>query len=167
MSKSHKVKPFLCPFSFIFCSTSAETLDNVVTRLSKKPVDATRTVQQDRLADWLQTNTLIPQLRNAQVSNDSSGPLEASASDPKFALAMTLRDCTCFVRIPADPSRPVEAKLADLDKKNAAAKMESWQEMERRLIEGGFYEGKEGLPVQLDCQLWNEKGWRVDGNAQT
>ena len=69
------------------------------------------------------------------------------------------------MRIPADPSRPVEAKLADLDKKNAAAKMASWQGMERRLIEGGFYEEKEALTIQMDCQLWNE-GWKVDGSAQ-
>ena len=79
---------------------------------------------------------------------------------------MTLRDCTCFLRIPGDPARPVEAKLADLDRKNAAAKMASWQAMERRLIEGGFYEGKEIPGVQLDCQLWNEEGWRGDGGAQ-
>ncbi len=170
--KYHKDKyscsiPFVCPLNYIICRTQDYNLDFIVHRLAggRGWGDSPRTPQKDRLADWLQTNTLIPQLRDAQVSNDSSGPLEASASDPKFALAMTLRDCTCFVRIPADPSRPVEAKLADLDKKNAAAKMASWQGMERRLIEGGFYEEKEALTIQMDCQLWNE-GWKVDGSAQ-
>ena len=69
---------------------------------------------------------------------------------------MTLRDCTCFVRIPADASAPVEAKLADLDKKNWAAKLGYWQATERRLIEGGYYAGWEGPPpegVRTDCQL--------------
>lgn len=62
---------------------------------------------------------------------------------------MTLRDCTCFLRIPGEdddndvdsPHRKkiVEARLGDLDKKNGSAKLASWQALERRLIDEGFY----------------------------
>jgi inositol-pentakisphosphate 2-kinase len=106
----------------------------------------------------LQTNALLPRLRAAQLANDVAGPLGVDAHDDTAALqlAMTLRDCTCFVRIPGDPGLPVEAKLADLDKKNAAAKLGYWQTMERRLVEGGYYEGREGERVGTDCLLERE-----------
>jgi inositol-pentakisphosphate 2-kinase len=115
--------------------------------------ETTHPAQYSRLIDWLQSNSVLPRLRTAQLDNDRNGPLQADAHDPKFQLAMTLRDCTCFVRIPADPALPVEAKLADLDKKNWAAKLGYWQAMERRLIEGGYYEGREVPRVRTDCQL--------------
>jgi inositol-pentakisphosphate 2-kinase len=57
------------------------------------------------------------------------------------------------VRVPADPTLPIEAKLADLDKKNSVAKLGYWQAMERELIDGGYYEGKEVPTVRTDCQL--------------
>lgn len=66
---------------------------------------------------------------------------------------MTLRDCACFVRVPADARLPVEAKLADLDRKNWEAKTGYWAEMERRLVEGGYYEGREVGGVGTDCLL--------------
>ncbi|KAF2004088.1 hypothetical protein P154DRAFT_560898 [Amniculicola lignicola CBS 123094] len=75
-------------------------------------------------------------------------------------LAMTLRDCSMFVRLTytpgafppttskaeteteTDSSITVEAKLADLDFKSAD-KFEDWAEKERGLVEGGWYEGEE------------------------
>lgn len=71
---------------------------------------------------------------------------------------MTLRDCTCFVRIPADAGAAVEAKLADLDKKNSAAKLGYWKATERRLIEGGYYEGRERPRQRTNCQLERGRG---------
>ncbi len=66
---------------------------------------------------------------------------------------MTLRDCSCFVRIPAAEDEPVEARLADLDKKNWAAKLEYWREIERVLLEGGYYMGMEQPRQETDCLL--------------
>jgi inositol-pentakisphosphate 2-kinase len=111
-----------------------------------------------RLADWLRTNTLLERLRAAQMLNDPSGPLKACEFDPKFQLAMTLRDCTVFVRIPADPGRPVEAKLGDMDQKNWEDKLGYWQSMESRLVEEGYYAGKEEPRQVTDCQLQRRTG---------
>lgn len=147
----------LCPLNFLTCSTSPPALTNILTHLfADEPPMPSQVAQRNRLIHWLKTNTLLPRLRAAQESNDSNGPLGASAEDRQFQLAMTLRDCTCFVRIPADPALPVEAKLADLDKKNSVAKLGYWQAMERELIDGGYYEGREVPMVRTDCQL--EKG---------
>jgi inositol-pentakisphosphate 2-kinase len=152
-----RARRILCPFDFLTCASCPNSLSNIVAHLS--PLDslvkpqATASAQHNRLVQWLQTNTMLPRLRAAQLANDHTGPLCADAHDPDFQLAMTLRDCTCFVRIPADPALRVEAKLGDLDKKNWAAKLGYWQAIERRLIEGGYYEGREVPRVETDCQL--------------
>ncbi|KAK4157138.1 inositol pentakisphosphate 2-kinase [Chaetomidium leptoderma] len=154
--------PILCPLDFLTCSTSPPALTNILNYLpSINPLltpGSTPPTQYNRLIDWLQTNAVLPRLRSAQLANDRNGPLGADAHDPeKFQLAMTLRDCTCFVRIPADPARPVEAKLADLDKKNRTAKLEYWQAMERKLSEGGYYDGRDEGGAGTDCQLGREE----------
>ncbi|KAM7191451.1 hypothetical protein V8F33_008927 [Rhypophila sp. PSN 637] len=128
------------------------------------------------LSRWLEGNSLLKRLELAQRANDDpeqqldlgrngergkkrkGGCLAAlvGQENPELDLAMTLRDCTCFVRIPGPSSSTnstgagaateedlegveVEAKLGDLDKKNGPAKLATWQAMERRLIDEGFY----------------------------
>ncbi|KAK4106447.1 inositol pentakisphosphate 2-kinase-like protein [Parathielavia hyrcaniae] len=155
--------PILCPLDFLTCANSPATLTQIANHLcSLNPLipspQTTHPAQYRRLIDWLRTNTVLARLRAAQLANDRQGPLRADAHDPEFQLAMTLRDCTCFVRVPADAALPVEAKLADLDKKNWAVKLGYWQAMERRLIEGGYYEGREVARVGTDCQLEKKRG---------
>jgi len=174
-----KSSAILCPLDFRTCATSPISLANVLNHLTPRvhkptanayppsvslnghsPASPRPTPSQSaRLRHWLQTNTLLPRLRQAQLANDGLGPLGADASDPHFQLAMTLRDCTCFVRVPANPELPIEAKLADLDKKNWMAKMEYWRAMEQKLIEGGYYEGKEVPRMETGCVLERERGW--------
>lgn len=103
------------------------------------------------LVHWLQTNSLLPKLRDAQGSLDPAP--EGTTDKEKLALAMTLRDCTCFVRISEDSKREVtvEAKLADLDKKNWEAKLGYWKGMDDVLKEGGYYEGVEVPRVGTRC----------------
>lgn len=60
---------------------------------------------------------------------------------------MTLRDCTVFLRFSADgdwsgDEGEVEARLGDLDLKSPD-KAGYWEETERGLVEGGWYEGIE------------------------
>ncbi|KAK1827126.1 inositol pentakisphosphate 2-kinase [Podospora conica] len=99
-----------------------------------------------RLAVWLQSNALLPRLRDLQVATDPVGPFAATDME-RLQLAMTLRDCSCYVRIPEEEGE-VEARLGDLDKKNWEGKLEYWRGMERGLVEGGFYEG-EGMGCLL------------------
>ncbi|KAK3391938.1 inositol-pentakisphosphate 2-kinase [Sordaria brevicollis] len=104
------------------------------------------------LVQWLQSNTLLPKLRNAQERLDPAP--EGTSDKEELALAMTLRDCTCFVRISEDAETgnvKVEAKLADLDKKNWEAKLEYWKGMDDVLKEGGYYEGVEVPKVATRC----------------
>ncbi|OCK85610.1 hypothetical protein K432DRAFT_377497 [Lepidopterella palustris CBS 459.81] len=58
-------------------------------------------------------------------------------------MAMTLRDCSMFVRVHFDDKEAVvEARLADLDLKSED-KIEEWFEKERDLVLGGWYLGTE------------------------
>lgn len=170
--KSQKPKTtILCPLNFLACPISPPALADVLAYLATaldppiRRVETTSPAQYDRLVHWLRTNDLIPRLRAAQLAHDGdgAGPLGAAAAarDPAAAaslqLAMTLRDCACFVRVPADPGAPVEAKLGDLDKKNWVAKLGYWQGMETKLIEGRYYEGREVDGVEVNCQLQREK----------
>lgn len=88
---------------------------------------------------------LLQTLREQQQRHDLEGPLSAEADDYAFGVAMTIRDCTCFVQIPRSrpqgkgDEEPLTLRLADLDWKDADTKLHSWQSTERRLVEGGYY----------------------------
>jgi len=148
---SKTAKPIDCPLDLLGCGADAVSLSQAIASLAPSLEPSSRNYA--RLADWLKTNTLLPRLRDLQTTLDPSGPLVADAHDPNFQLAMTLRDCSCFVRIPADPESPVEVRVADLDKKNWQAKLEYWQATEQGLIDEGYYEGKEQIHQQTSCIL--------------
>jgi inositol-pentakisphosphate 2-kinase len=83
---------------------------------------------------------IIHLLRRQQDAYDCHGPLHASASDMRLALAMTLRDCTCFVQLsPKGGDVPVKIRLGDFDWKASESKFKHWRDTEARLIDGGFY----------------------------
>ncbi|RYP57880.1 hypothetical protein DL770_010558 [Monosporascus sp. CRB-9-2] len=122
------------------------------------PADWSRR-DRERLAAALRApgNNVLDRLRDLQVEGDPppGRALFDSPGDPGFGLAMTLRDCSCFVRLPVneDDDAPVVIKLADVDKKNWQEKQTYWQESHRRLVEQGFYEGKEDPPMETHCVL--------------
>ncbi|KAL8387944.1 hypothetical protein RB599_002928 [Gaeumannomyces hyphopodioides] len=105
----------------------------------------------ESLRGWLLTNELLPRLRDAQLANDTVGVLEPTDT---FSLgrAMTLRDCTCYVRL-APGGGAVEARLGDLDLKDQETKLEYWKNMELELIDGGWYMGTEKPQVKTNCLL--------------
>lgn len=144
--------------------------------------------QSDNLQAWLRGSTLLRRLRAKQWDLDhaaekvvpasaSTASASASASGPsssaavgdddsdgedniaKYCLAMTLRDCSLFLRIPRRPgasANDVVAKLADLDKKNYGSKHEYWEGMEDGLHEKNLYwrSGGDGVSAELtECQL--------------
>ena len=113
----------------------------------------------ERFAKWLETDQLLRQLRSYQVKLDQKGVLAGDVDDEDFLTAMTLRDCTLFVKFqPAESGGKVEARLGDLDLKSRVKK-EYWQRSELELIEEGWYEGKESTDDRqpLVCQLSPER----------
>ncbi|KAL1606334.1 Inositol-pentakisphosphate 2-kinase [Paraconiothyrium brasiliense] len=102
---------------------------------------------------------ILQHIRYLQAQLDQKGVLVHSSSpedDYRLRLAMTLRDCSLFIRIPwADQTAPIEAKLGDLDFKSAG-KMGDWLEKEEGLVHGGWY-------VDLKSEMeecWIAQGWK-------
>lgn len=111
---------------------------------------------------------LVAHLRSVQQKLDAGGPLGADAEGEDFRLAMTLRDCSVFLRVlkRGDGQAPkVVAKIADLDKKNSAAKSPFWRRTEAALVARGAYTGRykvDGatgrvVPIRTGCLMEMEK----------
>lgn len=110
-----------------------------------------------RFAHFLQKNPLLQNLRDVQAKLDTCGPLDADCSNERFRLAMTLRDCSVYIRFPEnekDDDSKIEARLGDLDVKSAE-KGEAWKEQERKLVDGGWYTGTEARRSagEITCAL--------------
>lgn len=91
--------------------------------------------------EWIQTSSLLRRLRELQMQFDRTGTLDLDPLDRKFLIAMTIRDCTVFLRISKNGDK-VEARIGDLDLKSTA-KISYWKQIENELINGGWYEGAE------------------------
>jgi inositol-pentakisphosphate 2-kinase len=95
--------------------------------------------------DVLRDEDAFECLRQAQEDNDEVGPLGAEPDDTRFALAMTLRDCTCFAvmstraGVGRDARRPLKVRFGDFDMKIPKFRLDYWRRVEEQLIEGGFY----------------------------
>ncbi|RFN46840.1 inositol-pentakisphosphate 2-kinase [Fusarium flagelliforme] len=86
---------------------------------------------------------VIRDLRWLQNLADTKGPLYAEKNDPMFSLAMTVRDCTCFVQMNLGPDVPPErrlrVRLGDFDLKDTDIKFKRWTSAEKDLIDSGCY----------------------------
>lgn len=113
-------------------------------------------VLRGRIRDFFLTDPLLSRLRNLQMDSDPVGVLNAAADDPGVRAAMTLRDCTLFIRVGAEEGS-VEARLGDLDLKSGEGKVGYWRGLERRLVEGGWYTATEkettAVVGERFCQL--------------
>ncbi|KAF2232159.1 hypothetical protein EV356DRAFT_534833 [Viridothelium virens] len=104
----------------------------------------------------LEGRHLIQQLKKLQDEWDRTGLFAGdkdpgySNVDPDYPLAMTLRDCTIFLKIPKNGWEPIEARLGDLDMKSPK-KLLQWYEKEHGLVTGGWYTAKDAF--RKDCQL--------------
>ncbi|KAI0195380.1 inositol pentakisphosphate 2-kinase-like protein [Xylaria flabelliformis] len=110
---------------------------------------------QKRLSDAFERSGILKKLRELQTKGDPGRALLDNPSDPDFGLAMTLRDCSCYVRMPTDLSEDVEIKLADVDKKNWEEKQTYWQESHWNLVDNGWYTCEEQVdtPIVTECVL--------------
>lgn len=114
-----------------------------------------------RLSSFLmdQAQPILQQLRHCQMKLDPYGVRRLSTLAPESDLctsdlckAMTLRDCTLFVK---RSGKNVEARLGDLDLK-LPERLPRWKKVEESLITEGWYcntESKEFWAKEQICQL--------------
>ncbi|RSL86972.1 hypothetical protein CEP52_015667 [Fusarium oligoseptatum] len=86
---------------------------------------------------------VLRDLRWLQNFADSDGPLNAKKDDPMFSLAMTVRDCTCFVQMNLGPGvapeKRLRVRLGDFDLKDTDMKFRRWTSAEHDLIDSACY----------------------------
>lgn len=93
-----------------------------------------------QLIEWIPRSLLLQRLKLLQEELDSVGVFDADLQSQKFSTAMTLRDCTFFLKVPRSCSGAIEARIGDLDLKSGrGGKAEYWRSTETRLINEGWY----------------------------
>ncbi|KAI0180420.1 hypothetical protein GGR52DRAFT_531206 [Hypoxylon sp. FL1284] len=153
----------ICPLGLLH--PNPDVVMSTVDRLAPRWTERERA----RLAAALRDSGVLERLRELQVEGDAGDALFAHPDDARFGLSMTLRDCSCFVRMPTststgddekevedeDDRRPVVIKLADVDKKNWREKRGYWQRGHTELVAGGWYRGQESADpaVETACVL--------------
>ncbi|KAJ5164617.1 Inositol-pentakisphosphate 2-kinase [Penicillium coprophilum] len=169
-----KVQRSFCPFDLV-----SEQYENVLraTGLIKGCKD------RSRLARILYRNPTLQRLQSLQKTERDVGLQGPAAQSREMSLAMTLRDCTMFIKvsqdtnpgfvdpvkmkgiivririlttlqIPHDEKSPVEIRLGDLDlKTGAGGKAGYWRDLETQLISQGWYQGSDISQDSGECAL--------------
>ncbi|KAJ6257158.1 hypothetical protein Dda_8044 [Drechslerella dactyloides] len=141
----------LCPFDLV--SGHADRAKNGVGRILGHPRNNDEELVQ-RVTDALVDSPQLSILKQLQASLDPTGILEADHKSKEFLTAMTLRDCTFFVKV--SPTN-IQARLGDFDVKSGeSGKSAYWIQLERGLIDGGWYSGTEEGDFP-----WKETGLEV------
>ncbi|KAI0440478.1 inositol-pentakisphosphate 2-kinase-domain-containing protein [Xylaria telfairii] len=148
-TKGQTVSTPICPLGLVHEDPA------VVVETIKRLAPEWTQSNQKRLSDAFERSGILKKLRELQTKGDPDRALLDNPSDPDFGLAMTLRDCSCYVRMPDDLSKEVEIKLADVDKKNWNEKQTYWQESHWNLVDNGWYmcEEQVGTPIITECVL--------------
>lgn len=96
----------LCPLNLVSGNRAeVATAANIIFELSQQTYADDHIVRQ-RLHDFLYTTPLLQRLKDLQTDLDPSGVLQADYTAPKFLTAMTLRDCTLFLKVSPTPHSP-------------------------------------------------------------
>ncbi|EAU39399.1 conserved hypothetical protein [Aspergillus terreus NIH2624] len=112
-----------------------------------------------RLARVLYRNNTVQKLLTHQKVKRDVGLNGPPAQSREKSLAMTLRDCTMFIKMPRDESSPVEIRFGDLDlKTGAGGKAQYWLDLEKRLISEGWYLGAKNNSHPSECALQGPRG---------
>ncbi|KAL3464993.1 inositol-pentakisphosphate 2-kinase [Aspergillus heterothallicus] len=107
-----------------------------------------------RLARVLYRNSTLLKLLAHQRNMKDVGDYGPSPSSRDKSLAMTIRDCTMYIKMPRNEKGRVEIRLGDLDLKTACGgKAQYWLDLEHRLINDGWYMGAKGNTHPCDCSL--------------
>ncbi|KAJ5619767.1 Inositol-pentakisphosphate 2-kinase [Penicillium lagena] len=111
-----------------------------------------------QLARVLYRNTTLQKLQSHQKAMKNVGLHGPLAQSPEMSVAMTLRDCTMYIKIPSDDRAPVEIRLGDLDvKAGSGGKAEYWLDVETQLISEGWYRGANSSQERSDCALQSSR----------
>ncbi|KAF3915961.1 hypothetical protein AA313_de0207120 [Arthrobotrys entomopaga] len=128
----------LCPFDLISQDPKRNT--NAVKQILKAPRNNDEHLV-TRITEALINGPQLSILRDLQASLDPTGILKADHTSKEFLTAMTLRDCTFFVKV--SPT-VIQARLGDFDVKSGdGGKSDYWINLETELIEEGWYSGTE------------------------
>ncbi|KAL8833507.1 MAG: hypothetical protein Q9170_004224 [Blastenia crenularia] len=125
----------------------ASTLDRALGNTIGAPINVFDFIQQ--LLPYFLKHPILKLLRDLQAKKDPKGVLNADPSNVDFMTAMTLRDCTLFLKIPNrdDSEARIQARLGDLDLKTPNGnKAEYWRQTEQQLIDEGWYTATEHVP---------------------
>jgi len=109
-----------------------------------------------RLQHYLKTAPVLVRLRELQKQLDPYGVLSLGHNNDNQNVfkAMSLRDCTLYIRIPTNVNAPIEGRLGDLDLKVGKEKTAYWRSLEQSLEEGGWYQGHgPGALTYTGCRL--------------
>ncbi|KAI1490652.1 inositol-pentakisphosphate 2-kinase-domain-containing protein [Biscogniauxia mediterranea] len=149
LAKGKKISVPICPLGLMHKNRAVvmSTMDRLAPEWSER--------DKERLADALKESGILERLLLLQKEGDPERALFINPWDAHFGLAMTLRDCSCFIRMPVDTSKPVMIKLADVDKKNWQEKQTYWQDSHKNLVLNGWYRGEEKIqpPLETACVL--------------
>lgn len=147
-------KPGLCPLNLM-------DKDRIITAACRimgldphrlQDFSGSETDMLDRIRDFLLKDQLLRRLRQLQMDKDPKGVLKANVISPDLLAAMTLRDCTLYLKV---GQSSINARLGDLDLKTGKGKAEYWKGLERQLIEDGWYTATEREKIVGEnlCQL--------------
>ena len=150
-----KSRPGLCPLNLMDKDKIAIAVCRVMrldSEQQQQNYNSTETHMIGRLRDFLLKDPLLRRLRQLQMDKDPRGVLNASVISEDLLTAMTLRDCTLYLKV---GQGSIDARLGDLDLKTGKRKADYWRGLERQLIEGGWYAAteKEELMGENLCQL--------------
>ncbi|KZF21739.1 hypothetical protein L228DRAFT_283869 [Xylona heveae TC161] len=130
-------------------SRDQETIARAVSYVIPKDLGNVHTADKlrQRLLAFFKKSTLLQRLKELQEDLDKRGVLQEDPTSEKFLIAMTIRDCTLFLKVSADDEIPIEARIGDLDLKSPdQGKADYWRSLERALIEQGWYDASENDP---------------------
>ena len=130
-----------CPLDLV--SKDRNIVAEALYRLYNETHNSTKPVPRsdptlNRVIDFVATCPILKRLRELQIALDPNGVLNGNIHDSQLLTAMTLRDCTWFLRIPKAVDGELKARLGDLDQKSPK-KVEYWRSIEQQLIDEGWY----------------------------
>lgn len=137
-ASDHAGPDAFCPLDLT--TESRHTLQNILfrnLRMAWKPArsDHETKAMSKAAAKYLMESQIFAKVKQLQQSMDPNGILEGRVDDD-FQMAMTLRDCTLFLRL--DNNLNVEARLGDIDLKPESKKVH-WRVTEERLRDEKWY----------------------------